>query len=137
MISDDDNIAARGQWGRVVWVGVYSGCVPQPRQFYLGLACADKAKVLALFNRLAATGQIHNREKFRSLGENYGPVGRGLFEFKSFRIRLIGAFRPGCQFWIARGLEKKKDRHDRSDLEIAQKVLQECDALISVKGGAR
>jgi hypothetical protein len=131
-------IAAAGRWGKVVWAGVPPGSIPQAYAFYLGLDDGDKAKVLTLFKRLADFGtQFHNREKFRALGEDYGPAGRDLFEFKSFQIRFLGDFRPGCLFIIASGMRKKKDHHEKSDLDSARKILIEYDALYSVTGKTR
>ena len=128
-VSDEPQNAARGRWGTILWAGIPPGSVPQAREFYLGLDDGDKAKCLKLFQWLADEGKIINREKFRALGQEYGPVGRGLFEFKSCQIRFLGGFRPSSRFVIARGLIKKKDRHDKSDLEATQKILAEYDAL--------
>jgi hypothetical protein len=122
--SDNTQIAAKGTWGVVVW-----STVPQAREYFQMLDDGDKAKCLKLFQWMANDGKIINREKFRALGQEYGPIGRGLFEFKAFQIRFLGAFRPGGKFVIARGLTKKKDKHDRPDLEATQKVLAEYDAL--------
>ena len=136
-MQDDSQIAASGTWGIVVWAGVSPGSISQARKFFLELDERDRAKSFKLFQWLAEFGTIRNPEKFKPLGEHYGPAGRDLFEFKSFQIRFLGDFRPQCRFIIALGMRKKKDRHDKSDLEAARTILTAYDALNSVKENAR
>jgi hypothetical protein len=81
----------------------------------------DQAKVYALFQQLAETGQLRNREKFQKLTDT------DLFEFKSFQLRFMGDFRPGHRFVIALGVRKKKDKATPADLRLAQRILQEYD----------
>jgi len=92
------------------------------------LSDSEKAKADALFKRLAETGRIVNDEKFKNLGERAGPAGRKLYEFKSFQIRFLGAFRPGGRFIIAVGVRKKKDDLNKSDIERALQILAQHDA---------
>jgi hypothetical protein len=113
---------AKGTWGTVEWARAASGQEPA-YSFFLALDAAYQAKVLALFQMLAETGRIQNREKFKSLGEQ----GQGLFEFKSFQIRFIGDFRPGKRFVVAHGVQKKKDELDKSDIQAAVRIMQESD----------
>ncbi len=80
---------------------------------------ADAAKVLALFQRLAESGKIFNRDKFKSLGRK----GSSLWEFKSFQDRFLGNFRPGQRFLIAAYEKKQKDRLDPEVVKRAVNVL--------------
>jgi hypothetical protein len=82
---------------------------------------SDRAKVLALFQRLADTGRITNEEKFKRV------EGTELFEFKSFQVRLLGDFRPGHRFVVTHGLRKKKDKHSKTDIDTAWTLLKEND----------
>ncbi len=116
------HIAARGSWGTVEWAINSQNRMPA-QEFYTALPTADRAKVLALFQRLAEFGSISNREKFKNLGREGG----GLSEFKSFQIRFLGDFRPGKRFIVAHGLHKKKDRLDPSAIETAKRILAEHD----------
>jgi hypothetical protein len=120
-------IAAKGSWGTVEWAVDSRGDVPA-REFFELLPTEDQAKVNALFRRLAEDGTIWNREKFRQLGEKAGSKGRGLWEFKSFQIRLIGAFRTGKRFIIAHGLQKKKDNLPEQEIKKAIRILEEHDS---------
>jgi hypothetical protein len=54
-------------------------------EFFDGLSLVDKAKLVALFRIAADHGKFHNPEKF-------GDLGNGLYEFKSFQIRMPFAY---------------------------------------------
>ena len=107
----DTTPVASGRWGSVVWAIDYSDKMPA-RQFFVGLDKRDRAKMQALFNRLAEYGHIGTRERFKKL---MTLRGRALWELKSFQIRFIGAFTLGTKrvFLVAHGLRKKRDRHRR------------------------
>jgi hypothetical protein len=117
-----DAVAARGPWGMVVWAA------QEVRDYFLSQTAGDRAKLQALFGRLADTGYIASREKFKQLGPKAGPRGRHLWEFKSFQLRFIGDFRPGRIFVIAHGTRKKTDNLNQVDIDKAVRVLAEHDA---------
>jgi hypothetical protein len=118
-----DRVVVRGAWGAVEWAVDAQGHMPA-RELYETLGDGDKAKVLALFGRLAETGKITNSEKFKKVAD---VRGQQIFEFKSFQARLLGSFRPGRRFVVAVGLIKKKDRHNPRDLDTAARILSEHD----------
>lgn len=95
--------------------------LPAKEYYESDLDEADSAKVLALFKRLADAGKISNEEKFKRV------EGTELFEFKSFQVRFLGDFRPGRRFVLAHGLRKKKDKHNKADIETALRILNEND----------
>lgn len=123
----DLQIAASGSWGTVEWAALRGDAIPQAREFYLAQSESDKAKLLVLFQRLAEVGRFSNTEKFKQLGEKAGKQGKGLWEFKSFQLRFLGDFRPGCRFIIAQGVRKKQDDLKKSDIEKAIQVLSVWD----------
>lgn len=112
--------AASGRWGRVVWATEASGH-SSVRDFFYALADGDKAKVMALFLRMAEFGQIHNREKFKRVADD-------LWEFKAHQLRFFGDFRAGGMFVVAHAVRKKQDDLRRQDLEKARRILAEHDA---------
>jgi len=119
-------IAAVGKWGKVEWATDQNGKMPA-RSYYLDLSDDDKAKVLALFQRLADHGFIQNREKFKKLGEKAKGKGSELWEFKSFQHRFLGDYRQNRRFIIAHALRKKSDNLPASDIAKAVRILQEHD----------
>ncbi len=129
----DPQIATRGSWGTVEWAVLAAGIVPQSRQFFLEQSESDKSKLLVLFQRLAEFGRISNPEKFKQLGEKAGAHGRSLWEFKSFQLRFLGAFRPGCRFVIVHGVRKKQNDLRPSDIEVAIQVLHKWDQTQGAK----
>ena len=60
---------------------------------------------------------ISNPEKFKKLEGS-----DGIFEFKSFQIRLLCFWAPGAgrRLIVCMGLIKKRDKHSKSDVETAQ-----------------
>jgi hypothetical protein len=121
--------AARGTWGTVEWAKDTRG-QESAYSFFQTLDATYHAKVLALFQMLAETGRILNREKFKGLGEQ----GLSLFEFKSFQLRFIGDFRKGKRFLVAHGVQKKKDELDPADIATAARILKENDQREAKEG---
>jgi hypothetical protein len=110
----------------VEWAVGKEGSLPA-RADYERLKTERKAKMAALFQRLAEVGRINNREHFRNLGERSGKSGSELWEFKRFQDRFLGDFRPGRRFLVAAYEQKKKDRLDPAVIQRAVRVLAEND----------
>lgn len=115
----DSQIVIDGAELTVRWAVDSRGQAPA-RDFFLAQSQEDRAKLLALFRRLADVGAIINREKFKKLDDD-------LWEFKSFQLRMLGAFRPNGIFLIAHGVRKKRDHLAASDLATARRILSEHD----------
>ena len=130
---DAGSVVASGPWGKVVWARTASGKSPA-RDFFDALPDPQAAKVQALFNRMAETGKIHNRQKFKKLRD---IGGQALWEFKSSQIRFLGRLGPGPTFIVASGLRKKRGALVPRDLKRAARILDEHDeAQWRVSGGA-
>jgi len=87
--------------------------------FLNGLSESNRTKIDVLFERLASTGKISNKEKFKKIEGT-----QKLFEFKSFQIRLICFFTSNKRVVICHALMKKKDKHSSTDLEYAESLRQ-------------
>lgn len=96
------------------------------REHFHALGAGDQAKLNALFGRLAADGQIRNREKFGKLGQKGGKKYSHLWEFKSFQLRYLGDFR-GNRFIVAHGSRKKSDDLPDGDKSRTARILGEND----------
>lgn len=77
-------------------------------EFFDGLGPLDKAKLMALFQIAGDRGKFYNPEKF-------GDLGDGLYEFKSFQIRMPFAYAKNERglILITHGFIKKKDKTQR------------------------
>ena len=85
------------------------------REFLDSLSESDRKKVDTLFELMGEKGRITNDQKFKKLeGSNK------IFEFKSFQVRLLCFFAGSGRLVICRGLIKKKDRHDKHDIQFAE-----------------
>jgi len=116
----DHDVVAKGPCRTIHFAREKNGNCPA-LEFYESLSKDEQAKALALFKRLADSGSIHNREKFKKLED-------GLWEFKpTSQVRFIGDFRPRGRFFVSLGVRKKKDRHSSSDLDRARRILMEND----------
>lgn len=122
-----NRIAAKGRWGTVEWAMNAAGGSPA-HDYFKGLEDGDKAKLNALFGRLAEDGKILNHEKFRKLGQQGGKKYSHLWEFKSFQLRFLGDFR-GNRFIVAHGTRKKKDELPDGDKSTTVRILAENDAF--------
>ena len=112
-------IAYRGTAFCIQYAVRANGSCPA-EDFYESLSRADQAKMLALFKWMGDHGQIYNKEKFKKIEGT-----QELYEFKSFQIRIMCAFQPNRQLVLLRGVIKKRDRYDRSDIETAERILAE------------
>jgi len=114
--SDDPSIVARGEWGTIEYAVRDNGTRPA-EEFLRSRDPSDRAKLAALFRRLADFGRIDNRQKFKKVdGE--------IFEFKCFQIR-IGCFQQGRTWFLTHGFVKKQDKWPKSELARAETIRRE------------
>ena len=89
-------------------------------EFFDGLAQLDKAKLMALFRIAGDHGKFFNPEKF-------GDLGGGLFEFKSFHIRMPFAYAKNERrlILITHGFIKKKAKAPKEEIARAWRIYEE------------
>ena len=90
------------------------------KEFIDGLSETDRNKLLALLKYAAEHGPPRNEQKFKKLGGD-------LFEFKSFQDRVFCAFRGKSVLILIHGIKKKKDKHDKKDMQRAKDLLAMLD----------
>ena len=85
--------------------------------FLDALSDSDRRKLDVLFEMMGDHGEIRNREKFKKLKDT-----DGLFEFKSFQVRLPCFFVPGLprRVMLLFGLTKKGDNLKPADVRRAE-----------------
>lgn len=126
-------VAYQGGKYRIEYARVNNGTSPG-LDFFDGLSKIDQAKLSALF-KMAGEGNFHNKEKF-------GDLGDGLFEFKSFQIRMPYSYRKRDRavIVVTHGFIKKRDKTPKEEIARAKRILEEDQAssgLVLVKGAKR
>lgn len=92
-------------------------------EFFDGLNQPDKAKLMALFRIAADHGKFFNPQKF-------GDLGDGLYEFKSFQIRMPFAYAKNERglILITHGFVKKRDKTPKDEIARAWRIYEEDQA---------
>jgi len=90
------------------------------QEFIDGLSEAEQKKVGALLHRTAENGLPRSNEHFKKLDDD-------LFEFKAHQVRIFCAFRGKSILVLTHGIKKKKDKHDKQDMERAKHLLKQLD----------
>jgi len=89
-------------------------------QFLDGLDASDRQKLDVLFEYLGNHGRLSNREKFKKV-ENSD----GIWEFKSFQIRILCFFTRDKKVMLALGAIKKRDKLKASDVKRAEQYKRD------------
>jgi phage-related protein len=109
------SVAYAGRNFSIEWFQDTSG-KSQPREFYESLSIQDRAKTLALFERMADTGKIFDRAKFRhEAGE--------IYVFKPRPHRFLSCFWKGKRIVVLTGFTKKSQKLPKRELKRAQEYL--------------
>jgi len=123
-------VAYRGEKLDIAFARNQSGASPA-EEFFNNLSKLEQTKLMVLFKMLADSdpGRVLNPEKF-------GRLGDGLFEFKSFQIRMPYAYASNEKgtVIISHGFIKKKDKAPSSEIERARRILAEDDKACKVFG---
>ena len=73
--------------------------------------------MLALIERLANQGEIHNKDKFRYLKKN-------LWELKIFKYRIL-CFRDGDTWVLTHGFQKKSNSTPPGEIDRGERIRLE------------
>ncbi len=111
-------IAHQGTKFSIAFAQQRSGACPGG-EFFDGLDKPDQAKVMALF-LLAGEGKFSNPEKFGNLGD-------GLYEFKSFKIRMPYAHSGSERgvIVVTHGFIKKSNKAPKEEIARARRIYEE------------
>lgn len=88
----------------------------------------DKARLAYLFKRMATQGSITNNQHFKKLEGR-----KEVHEFKAHQARVF-AFRDGNCWFLTNGTVKKKDKHQRADIDRAERIWEEHGSRRQKKG---
>ena len=115
-------VAYQGAVFAIAFAREKSGACPAC-EFFDGLSQLDKAKLMALFLIAGDHGKFHNPEKF-------GDLSDGLYEFKSFQIRMPFAYAKNERglILITHGFIKKKNKTPKDEITRAWRIYDEDQA---------
>lgn len=118
-MSAERRLAFRGEKFRIAFARDREGAYPA-EEFFDQLCKADKAKLLKLFQILGDHGKHSNPEKF-------GDLEGGLYEFKSFQIRMPFAYAKNEKglVLISHGFIKKSPKTPITEIKRAWTILSE------------
>lgn len=114
----DISVVCRGQQRTVAYAVRKDGT--KPAEEFIEEEMDEKAwaKMLAMINKLCATGKISNDEQFKKEeGEIWG--------FKPTSQIRIACFQDGRFWFLTHGFVKKRDKWPRSELERAEEIRKE------------
>ena len=99
-----------------IWAITINGkCIV--RDFIDGLVESEKKKVITLLQRAGDYGPPSNKEKFNHLGN-------GIFEFKSYQVRIFCALERGKLILLTHGFIKKGRKTPKRQIEKAERLLK-------------
>ena len=118
-MSVERRLAFHGKMFRIAFASDRDGAYPA-EEFFDQLAIADKSKMDQLFRILGDNEKHSNPKKF-------GDLGDGLYEFKSFQIRMPFAYAKDERglILITHGFWKKRDKAPPSEIARARRILKE------------
>lgn len=85
------------------------------REFINGLEGSSREKLWAILKRISEHGPPKNIEKFRALGD-------GMFEIKSYQVRILCFFEKGQMIILTHGFIKKSPKTPPSEIERAKRL---------------
>ena len=104
---------------RIAFARDRGGAYPA-EEFFDKLTKSDQEKLMYLFSLLGDQAKHSNPQKF-------GDLGDGLYEFKSFQIRMPFAYAENERglILITHGFPKKRDKAPPSEIVRARRILKE------------
>jgi len=117
MAGPDDKLVVRGAWGEIFYASRPDRSRPA-EVFYLSLSPVAKAQIATLFKRLADTGKISNRRKFKQ-------VQGDIFGFKTASGVRISCYQDRRCWFLLHGFHKSGDFWPSGEIIRAQNLLKE------------
>jgi len=116
-ILPEEMVVYRGRAAQIAYARDAAGRLPAREFLENETSEKDQAALYRVIERLAESGKVSNREKFKKLdGE--------IWEIKSFQLR-IGAFRLRSVWYLTHGFQKKRDKWPKAQIERAERIRQE------------
>jgi phage-related protein len=118
-LSAERRVAYAGKMFKIAFARNREGTYPA-EDFFDQLPKTDQAKLEQLFRILGDQGKHNNKEKF-------GDLGDGLFEFKSFQIRMpfVYAKNERGVVLVTHGFIKKSPKAPKFEIQRARTIIEE------------
>ena len=117
MSKDADSIVVvRGNQRTIEYAVCANGSMPA-KEFVEGLDESEQRRLDVLFRRMADTGKVFNTEQFKQVKDK-------IYEFKRYQTR-VGCFQIGMRWILTHGFVKKGDRWRASEIERAERIMEE------------
>lgn len=113
-------IAYSGEKFQIEWYLTEDGA-SEPLEYFNELSEDYQAKTMALFKRMAETGEIRDKTKFRNEGD-------GIFAFKPQPYRFLCFFVRGRRIIITNGYYKKTDKLPKAEKARADRRKQDYES---------
>jgi phage-related protein len=111
------SIIYTGRTFTIEWFQNTSG-KSQAHDFFKSLSIQDRAKTIALFERMADIGKIYDKAKFR---QEEGDI----YAFKPQPHRFLSCFWKGKRIIVLTGFIKKSQKLPKKELRRAKEYLQQ------------
>ena len=121
-----ESVTCNGERFTVEWCNAANGRC-QAREYYNALVVEDRAKALALFQRMAAFGKIYDTEKFNQESDK-------LYVFKPQPHRFFCFFVRGRRILVVAAYQKQGQRAPRREIDRAESVRQSWLARVEERG---
>jgi hypothetical protein len=112
----DSSIVVRGNQRTIEYAICANGSMPA-KEFIEVLDERELRQMDTLFRRMADTGKIFNKEQFKQVKDK-------IYEFKRYQTR-VGCFQIGTRWVLTHGFIKKADRWRNSEVERAERIMEE------------
>ena len=103
-----------GRRFKIICLEMADGSCPAG-EFLDALKASDRRKFDVLFERMGDHGQIFNKEKFKKIEDT-----EGLFEFKSYQLRIPCIFGEKKTVVLLFGLKKKSNKYKSKEIRRAE-----------------
>jgi phage-related protein len=117
-MANDSLIVCEGECFSVLW-GLAANGQCQAREYYEALPVAERAKALALFQRMADVGKIYDTTKFNQETKK-------LYVFKPQPHRFFCFFVKGRRILVVSAYQKKGDKAPQRETARAENLRMEC-----------
>jgi phage-related protein len=122
-MTESDWLVCNGRCYSIYWGRLPNGQC-QALDYYRALDLGERARAMALFDRMANVGRIYDLRKFNQETSK-------LYAFKPQPHRFFCFFAPGKRIFIVSAYRKQSERAPRREVERAERLRAACVGRIN------